>query len=125
MAMDKVQGSPAMRPGLVDQFQRAQRGEDVPDSGVPAPEAGAAAKTAAADRTPADKAEISEAAHRMADLREAVDTGRAALNALPDVREEKVAEVRDRLDKGYYQSVEVIRAISGKLGPVLAGLDEL
>ena len=61
----------------------------------------------------------------MADLRAAVDTGRAALDALPDVRQDKLAEVRDRLDKGYYQSVEVIQTIAEKLGPVLEGMDEL
>lgn len=121
MAMDKVNGSPAMRPGLIDQFQRTKPGQEAPDPGVIATDSPLAGKPAA----PGDKAEISQAAHRMAELREAVDIGRTALKALPEVRQDRIDEVKDRLDKGYYQSVEVIETVAERLSPVIDAMDGL
>ncbi|PID78670.1 hypothetical protein CSB20_14035, partial [bacterium DOLZORAL124_64_63] len=68
---------------------------------------------------------ISDTAQKLVDLRAAVDTGRAALEALPDVREEKLAQARQRLQDGHYQSPEVQKKMSGILQGVLSKLDEL
>lgn len=118
MAMDKINGSPQLRQSLLDRFRGADRGGAQPGSGE-APGLPAAAPA------PADKAEISDAARRLVDLRAAVDAGRAALAQLPDVRPEKVAAARERLATGFYHSAEVRQTVAGRLGGVLESLDKL
>lgn len=74
---------------------------------------------------PADRVEISDTAHQLMDLRQAVDSGRMALGVLPEVREDKLEEVRAKLQQGFYQSVEVRDKVAGALGGVLRNLDQL
>ncbi len=98
MSMNRVTGGlPYVQPNLLDKFQVDKKA----------------------------KAEISDTAQKLVDLRAAVDTGRAALEALPDVREEKLAQARQRLQDGHYQSPEVQKKMSGILQGVLSKLDEL
>ena len=73
----------------------------------------------------ATRLEISEAARRLVDLKLAVDSGREALTALPDVRPEKVAAARERLATGFYHSVEVRQAVAGRLVGVIGDLENL
>lgn len=121
MAMDKINGSTGTRPGQVDQYQSTRRGERAEDGAG----AGGEASQPAPASGGADTAEISAAARRMADLRQAVDVGRAAMGALPEVREDVVQQVRRRLQEGYYQSVEVTDTVAQRLAPVLKGLQDL
>lgn len=121
MAMDKINGSPLIRPGGLEQFLGTARSEKDGKAGA----AGGDRSGASSEAKPADTMEISEAAHRLVDLRQAVDTGRNALQALPDVREDKVAEVRERLHQGYYNSQEVRDKVAEKLGSVFSSLDAL
>lgn len=118
MAMDKINGSPLLRQGLLDRFRGAERGGSQPGS-TETPAQGA--NTAAT----ADKASISDAARRLVDLKAAVDAGRAALAQVPDVRPEKVAAARERLATGFYHSVEVRQAVAERVGGVISSLDNL
>ena len=69
-----------------------------------------------------DHAEISDKGREMVDLKQAVDTGRAALEREPDVRADRVAQVKERLASGFYQSAEVRDRVAGRISsPVLEG----
>ena len=118
MAMEKINGSPLLRQGILDRFRGAERGAN---------QAGADPGSIADPNlgSTADKADISDAARRLIDLRQAVDVGRRALADLPDVRPEKVAAARERLATGFYNSVEVREAIAERVAGVVAGLDNL
>jgi len=118
MAMDKINGSPLLRQGILDRFRGTERGST--GSGT---SGGAAAEgTAGVAR---DQATISEAARQLVDLKQAVDVGRNALAALPDVRPEKVAAARERLATGFYHSVEVRQAVAERVAGVINSLDNL
>lgn len=118
MAMDKINGSPIPRQDLLDRFRGIERGGTGNGSG-----SGAAGDVANAPTV--DKADISDAARRLVDLRQAVDVGRNALAALPDVRPEKVSAARERLATGFYHSVEVRQAVAKRVAGVMDGLDSL
>jgi hypothetical protein len=72
-----------------------------------------------------DRAEISDQARRLEDLRRTMAAGREALSREPDVRQERLAEVRQRLAGGHYDSDEVRRSLAGRLGAVLRRLETL
>jgi len=72
-----------------------------------------------------DRAEISTGARSLVDRRAAVDAGRAALDAEPPVRADKVATARQRMASGYYQSDEVRAKTADRLRGVLSDLDTL
>ena len=118
MAMDKINSSPLLRPSSLDTFQTTRKGEDRP-AGTGSADAGA---PAAGTQATADKAEISAEARQLVDLRQAVDAGREALAALPDVRQERVADARQKLQAGFYNSSEVLDQVAEKLGKVLAAI---
>lgn len=118
MAMERINGSPLTRQGILERF----RGSET-RSGTPGQDAGASAGGAQAGGT--DKADISDAARRLVDLRRAVDAGRAALAALPDVRPEKVAAARERLANGFYQTEAVRESVADRVAGVVQGLDAL
>jgi hypothetical protein len=121
MAMDKINGSPLARPGGLEKFLGTARSEKDDKADKPGSEAAAGTRSA----PPADTMEISDAAHRLVDLRQAVETGRKAMDALPDIREDKVEEARKRLAQGYYNSPEVVDKIAGKLGSVFSKIEEI
>lgn len=121
MAMDKINGSPLVRPGGLEKFLGTARSEKDDKADRTGSEGVAATRNA----PPADTMEISEAAHRLVDLRQAVETGRKAMEALPEIREDKVEEARKRLAQGYYNSPEVMDKVATKLGSVFEKIDEL
>nr|MEE4266827.1 flagellar biosynthesis anti-sigma factor FlgM [Candidatus Krumholzibacteria bacterium] len=121
MAMDRINGSPMHRPTGVDKFlgtaqnkpgNKAESGSEAKGNNI-------------AQAKPADTMEISDAAHRLVDLRKAVDTGREAINAMPETREDKIALAKKRLEQGYYNSSQVRDDIAAKLGSVFSHMDEL
>lgn len=116
MAMDKINGSPLLRQGLLDRFRGTERGAAQPGSPESADQL---------TRKSGDKADISDAARRLVGLKAAVDAGRAALAQVPDVRPEKVAAARERLATGFYQSAGVRETVAERVGGVLEGLDKL
>lgn len=73
----------------------------------------------------ADRADISNHARDLVDLRAAVDAGRAELARTADVRPDRLDQVRQRLASGYYQSTEVRQQVAGKLMKVLEEMDRL
>jgi hypothetical protein len=120
MAMDKINGSHLSRTGGLDPFSGPVRSKKDSETEADRPAAGPARNA-----KPADTMEISEAAHRLVDLRQAVDTGRAAIEALPEIRDEKVELARKRLGQGFYNSQAVRDEVAAKLGSVLDKIDEL
>lgn len=120
MAMDRINGSPLHRPGGVDKFLGTAQN----NQGKKADET-EASQSSPAKAKPADTMEISDEAHRMVDLRKAVDTGREAMQAMPDIREDKVALAKKRLEQGFYNSSQVRDDIAQKLGAVFSTMDEL
>ena len=73
----------------------------------------------------ADRAEISGKAREMMKLRDVVDAGRHALEEAPEVRPDRVAEVKSRLNRGYYNSVRVTGDVADRLEGVLNKIDDL
>jgi len=117
--MDKINGSPLMRPGLLDRFKVANKEKD-------GSEATSAVNSNDRPTTkPADKAEISDTAHKLMDLRAAVDVGREAIDGLPDIREDRIVEAKKRLEQGYYNSQVVQDRLAGNLAKILGKIDEL
>ncbi len=128
MAMDRINSHNLVRPGLVDKYKGAQRssGSDKTSaSDRAALDQQGLDKGSARSSAPADSVQISDAARKLVDLRAAVDVGRAALEATPEVREDKVAEARKRLDQGYYNSPEVQDKVAGRLSQVVKGMEDL
>ncbi len=119
MSMDKINGSPLMRSGLLDRFKVDNKEKEGSEK---------ASSLNTDDRPsviPADRAEISDTAHQLMDLRAAVDVGRSTLESLPDVREDKVAEAKKRMEQGYYNSQVVKDELAGALAKVFGKMDEL
>lgn len=121
MAMDRINGSPLLRQSVLDSNRQSDRvGKDGQPADVLADLAPAASKPVSGDT-----AEISATAHRLMELRQAVDRGRVALSGLPDIREDKVAAARERLKSDYYQSRAVRDQVAEGVASVLQGLEEL
>ncbi len=120
MAMNPINHSPQLRQGVIDAFQGTQRR----DQGA-VEEAGGGNGRPAASRAPTDRAEISETAHKLVELRRALDGGRAAAAEEPDMRDDKLAKVRERLAQGYYNSVEVRDKVAGGVDQVIQGMEKL
>ena len=121
MAMDKINGSPLPQQGILGNTRQNERvgngsRNDGGVTGAPAP---------ASQPLGGDTAQISDSAHRLMELRLAVDTGRAALELLPEIREEKVAQARERLNSGFYESAAVRDKVAGDIGGVIASMDNL
>ena len=85
----------------------------------------AAAGGETSGRVAGDRAEISGKAHEMLKLRETVDAARSALEMEPAVRADRVAEVKSRLGRGYYQSPAVNGRVADRLENVINKIDDL
>lgn len=121
MGMDKINGSSVTGSNGLDKFLGTARS----NKEKKAEANGTEGSISPARAQPADTMEISDTAHRLVDLRLAVETGRNAIDALPDIRMDKVEEARKRMHLGYYNSPEVLDKIAEQLGSVFAKMDEL
>lgn len=119
MSMDKINGSPLMRSGLLDRFKVDNKDQDK------AEKSSSANSSERSSTVPSDRAEISDTAHQLMDLRAAVDVGRASLENVPEVREDRVAEAKKRVEQGYYNSQVVQDKLAGTLAKVLGNLDDI
>jgi len=120
MAMNRIDNSSLIRPGNLDQYKGTAKSDK--DGKAPAIDK----NLGTTQQLPTtDKAEISDAAHRLVELRKDVDTGRDRIEALPDIREEKVALAKKRLEQGFYNSTQVQGEIAEKLGSVFSKMDEI
>ncbi|MHB8079053.1 MAG: flagellar biosynthesis anti-sigma factor FlgM [Candidatus Krumholzibacteriia bacterium] len=91
--------------------------------GVPAAGTGESGRPTA--QPTGDSLVLSAAARREAQMQGDLSAAREALAALPDVREERVAEARARLDSGVYETTEVRGVVAGRLQAVLNRLGNL
>ncbi|MCP4293675.1 MAG: hypothetical protein GY780_17750 [bacterium] len=117
--MDRINGPSLNQAGMLDRFKVDQKNKE----SVEKSHSDHSHSTAATP--PADRAEISDTAHQLMDLRAAVDVGRAAMDREPEVREDKIAQAKMRLEQGFYNSQEVQDIVNGALGKVLEKLDEI
>jgi anti-sigma28 factor (negative regulator of flagellin synthesis) len=120
MSANKIDRTLTTDAQALARFQQTQRA---------AKEAGQAAESSPAEGTTRaaapDRVEISDAAQRLHSLRELVDAGRRSIEALPEVRADRVAEVRRSLEAGAYATRDVKDSLAAKLAPVLRDLDQL
>ena len=128
MALDKITGSPVLRQGNLEATKNqeiARQNEALETQKTKDAKIGdlRAENTSAVKSS--DTAEISATAHRLMALRQAVETGRAALAAMPEIREEKVAQVRERLQAGFYNSPEVQAKTAEGIERTILGIEEL
>ncbi len=121
MVMDKINGFSNLSKGLLERFQGSGR----PDSSDLEPSANVNASGKNLRVVPSDTADISAKARRLIALRLVVDSGRQALDALPEVRQDRVKQARDRLNRGYYNSIEVRARVAERLDNVARKLEDL
>ena len=121
MGMDKINGSPLLQQGILDSSRQKDKvdAKRVKDADL--------AETPATGPAPTfgDTADISATAHRLMALRQAVDVGRMAMTILPEVRADKVAQARERLASGFYDSSAVQKKIADGLLDVFTSLEKL
>ncbi|MCP4145500.1 MAG: flagellar biosynthesis anti-sigma factor FlgM [bacterium] len=76
-------------------------------------------------RIASEKLDISSKAHNLQKLKEIMESGRAALAEEPPIREDKVAEVRQKLADGFYQSADVKAEVAAELSSLMSRMDKL
>lgn len=72
-------------------------------------------ETKSARSSAADRSEFSANAQRLSETKAQFEAIAASVEAQPDVRPEKVAEVRQKIEQGYYNSDEFIDKLADKL----------
>lgn len=103
MVTNRINGSENVSRDMMERFQenRTQPGKEI------LPEKSESIR---------DTADISLNAKRLNALHDAIESGLKAVESVPEVRQDRVAEVRSRLDRGFYHSVEVRYRIAERLG---------
>ena len=122
MSTEKIHGPSLQQQQGLQQFQRIRQepARTAEEASAPATDAKPAER---AER--GEKVEISEQARRLQDLRAAVDAGREALAAQPDVRADAVAAARRHLAAGALNTAEARDATAARLEEVLVRLHRL
>lgn len=69
-----------------------------------------------------EKVQISSEARQLLQLKDLMDVGRKALEREPEVREEKVRQVKARLEAGVYQTQGIRDEVAHRLSSILRGL---
>jgi flagellar biosynthesis anti-sigma factor FlgM len=64
---------------------------------------------------PSDKTEFSSSAQRLNETKSHIETISAQLANVPDVRPEKVAEVKEKIKNGFYNSADFVDKLADKL----------
>ena len=121
MVMELISGFSKMDKGILARFQGSERAEAREERPSRKVEATGREHRAA----PQDRVEISPKAHRLMALSHAMEFGLQALASLPEVRQDRVAEVRTRLDRGFYNSVEVRNRVAERLDHLARDLEVL
>lgn len=62
-----------------------------------------------------DRSEFSSGAQRLSETKAQFEAIAANLSAQPDIRSEKIAEVKAKMERGYYNSEEFIDKLAEKL----------
>ncbi|MCP4572074.1 MAG: hypothetical protein GY838_06940 [bacterium] len=116
--MNRIDQTDVLRQGAVGRFQETSRRDRAQETDP------AATKQAGKEQV-TDRAEISEAAQRLMEVRSALEIGRKAVDGIEDVREERVLQAKARLAEGYYQAVEVQSKVADGVSRVMDGMDAL
>ncbi|HEX7511285.1 MAG TPA: flagellar biosynthesis anti-sigma factor FlgM [Chitinivibrionales bacterium] len=64
---------------------------------------------------PVDKTEFSSKAQRLNDTKAQIDSISSKIAAEPDIRTEKVAEVKEKIKNGYYETADFVDKLADKL----------
>jgi anti-sigma28 factor (negative regulator of flagellin synthesis) len=121
MSMNKIDGSPLNQSRPLDSFQgtnRSEKSDGKLGGAVSSKPAETSAKTG-------DTVEISDKAKLLMEMRQIYESGLKAVGQVEDVREDKLAEVRSRLETGYYNSDEVRQQIADGVLSAFLGIEEL
>ncbi len=123
--MDKITGSPILHQGLLESNRQREQIETdkTRETRLGVVDDDKKAKSLAP--ASGDTAQISATAHRLMALRQAVEAGRTALAMMPETRAEKVAQARERLENGFYDSDSVREKTAAGVEETLRGLDKL
>jgi hypothetical protein len=121
MTLNRIDPNSLVSQTGLERFQEAQRrdGSDQKKDNALTPPAGGGRVEQQ------DRAEISDTARRLMEIRQTVESGRDAMAVLPEVRDSKLAEARERLAKGYYHSAEVTNDVAEKLNKTFDAIDGL
>jgi len=88
----------------------------------PRPESAAAEETPAASGPGAEKVQISDKAREMLAMRDLMGNARSRLDEHPDVRAERVREVRERLKAGVYDTGAIRDELAHRLASLVKDL---
>lgn len=115
MSMNRIDGSQLQPLPQPDSSQGTQRSDQAGQNPGVAPEQTAPEKEARAG----DTLEISDKARQLMELRQIYDAGLEAVAREPEMRSDKVEQAKQRLESGFYHSVEVRQKIAdGVLGTI-------
>lgn len=62
-----------------------------------------------------DRSDISSDAQALSETNAQINTINTSVSSLPDIRNEKIAEVRSKIEKGYYNSEEFLDKLAERL----------
>jgi anti-sigma28 factor (negative regulator of flagellin synthesis) len=113
MAMHNIGRPPQVQPGSLERFRKQAAGATRDK------ESASAGSATRSDPATGERLEISDQARKLESMRRALIAGRRAYEEAPEVRQERLAEVRSRLESGAYEAPEV------RLGAVLRKLEAL
>ncbi len=111
MALNRISNGVPKQHQLIEAYQPPQEQARSAKSGSSKPDGTRQQTTAATD-----KAEISHQAREHVAHRRLVAAGRQEIERLPDVRQDRLALVRQRLASDFYKSLEVRGEVAGRLG---------
>ncbi|MDO9172636.1 MAG: flagellar biosynthesis anti-sigma factor FlgM [bacterium] len=120
MGANKIERPLVSDPRILARFQQTQRGEADAEARKLAE-----AKAGDVRHSAGEKLEISSSAHKVADMRSLVEAGRSRIEAEPEVRADRVAEAKRRLEAGVYTTAEARQRTAEQLSPVLQDLSRL
>lgn len=121
MVMERITGFSNLSRELLSRFGGSESARSPVDPGPDSP-----LSSGGPNKPPVqDKADISPKAHRLEALRNAMESGLQALEAVPEVRPDRVAEARARLDRGFYNSLEVRSRVAERLDDVAQKMEDI
>ena len=121
MSMNKIDGSQSTPARQLDSFQGTAR-SNKSESGSGIPAEGLASENGVKT---GDTAEISAKALKLMEMRQVYEAGLESVEDVPDVRAEKLAQVRSRLEEGFYNSTQVREKLADGILDTFQAIDEL
>jgi len=125
MGANKIERPLITDPRLLARFQQTQRAEADADVRKSEQAKSESSKSGDAGRLAGEKLEISPSARKVAEMRTLVEAGRSRLEAEPEVRADRVAAAKRRLEAGVYSTDEARQRTAEQLSPVLRDLSRL